>query len=449
MQKRLRVPFFGTTPVEDIRNTVLLIPLFWILGLAQMIWPLLAGIFWTKTYLSGARTEAHPIMKLSFFFLLAFLFSGLFIVELPRYFTFFRDFSVFLSATIWLWYTINGIKQEQQLDSVISAVSVFGLIASVVGLLAYFHLISINMLSPIGYLMPSAARGYDYVANLLNLTLLGEDEGEFFGLKLIRIKSFFYDPTNAAGAYCILIPLQYYWARSILKGVKKTAGWLALGVSLLTLYLMNSRTAVLALFGGIFLVCLWFLLNARGVKRLLFWFIVAIAGCLFLIYLPSIFRLAQEVSDFIINLRYPTDRIFIAKLAYQGWLERFFFGWGTQRDYSATYSFPIGSHGAVLGMLYKHGIIGFILFSAIFVQVGIEMVKARRLGEGHPKLQRCIYSLGVALIATMVANFTMDIELDAIRLHFVWLVFGLIICTGKILKHSQANDLRPICNLLS
>ncbi|HRN68195.1 MAG TPA: hypothetical protein PLD89_08760, partial [Promineifilum sp.] len=89
---RLVIPFVDTQPLTDIKLAILMLPVWWALGVEQFIWPILFGIASIKTvHLQDLRLVVTRPLRWFGLFLIAVLISGLFIEESMRYATFARN----------------------------------------------------------------------------------------------------------------------------------------------------------------------------------------------------------------------------------------------------------------------------------------------------------------------------------------------------------------------
>ena len=125
---------------------------------------------------------------------------------------------------------------------------------------------------------------------------------------------------------------------------------------------------------------------------------------------------------------------------FYSFLERPFFGWGTERDVKGL-AYPLGSHSYYLGTLYKQGVVGFSLFIAIVILIWNKLKVKVFIDNNFTRFLK----YGQFLMLVYIMNsFTDVLDLEATTILFLWLILSLLIVAKRILITDTRRLLRCI-----
>lgn len=458
---RFPVPFMSTDTATDLALALVLLPLWWVLGIEQFVWAPLALLILAKRWIRGGRLEVErPVFYLGGAFALSYVISGFFIVEKIRYLTFLLNGATYLAAGIFLLLAADCARREQERLRVLWGIGGVALIAALIGFLPYLGL-PLEFSSPVRFLIPEALQE-TFLVQLMIMRDLGGPTW-LYECEVYRVRSIFFYTTTYAAALAIAIPIQVYLAaisRRWTRGLWAVAAIL----SLLNMTLTTTRAALLAFLGASGLIALLFLirkLRSRVAPALVV--IVLISGiCGYLIVLSpqtmqTLVRSAggcevatettptettptetapTETAQSIVAARGGSaqDRAAIYLNSIESWLQRPVFGWGTQRDVPGVY-YPLGSHSMYLGTLYQRGAIGLAVLLAMIGYVLWRLLRGIR-ASGDWRSGLFLRFASVSLIAVTVAGLTEIFDVDVTVQVLYWTLWGLVIGTASAAERS-------------
>lgn len=428
--QRWSLPFYTTHPVTDLGGLFLLLPVWWVLGAEQFIWLLGVGAILLKIIVRQRfRLRLIPIANWLLLFLLVHLISGLFIVENERYITFVRNFSTYLTAWALLVVVVNSVQNWQQIRFLLMVVGVVLGIAGIVGLLGITKLWQPQFTSLVGQFLPEWIRNSSYGGEIAYRQTVSS--AWFAGINYYRVKSFFLYATLYASALAIGIPVIWFLFHRATSGWQKGVSAGILLILLTNLLFTTGRIAILGfLLGGIY-----YLLFASRIRT------PAKIGLLFILACAAISTaiMPDLLSTTIDNFLYArgegsfTDRQFVYQQTLQGFWERPLFGWGTERRIPNSF-YPTGSHSYYLGILYKQGLIGFLLFVTILFIIWRDSRPFYRQILPHHPLAQWLHYGRWSLIAALVNSTTDILDLDATTFVLWWLLISLLLVSRHILQ---------------
>lgn len=446
--KSAPIPIITTSVFSDITLFFALLPVWWFLGIEQIIWLFLFALTTIKTLvLHRFRVRVVTAAKILVFFLIIHLVSSLSIVESFRIITFIRNFSMYLLALFIVITITNNVRTEEQLQRVIDGLLVGIGWAVILGFLGIIGLFRPEFTSGIGYLLPSSISSTDYGTRIV-LRSTGTLSW-FAGLgTYYRIRSVFLYGTMYATTLAMTYPLLLYRFR-ISETLKGRLILVILGcLMLINLLFTTGRSAIAAwLIGAV--VWLWFTygLSKRWGKLVLL--LLMLMACILIVaFLVSIFLGLDPFQLTEANLRSllaargssTADRLYVYQQTLIGWLDRPLIGWGTERDIPG-FRYPAGSHSYYLGTLYKQGIIGL----AIFVLLLSNLWQSTSPGNVRRRLQwkpKILLQLGRWSLAVYILNgFTDVLDLDASTMTFSWIILALLLTAANCQLHSSVSQL--------
>lgn len=434
---------FFLTPSRLIGFLFLGIPIWWILGIEQFIWPVFTTFLVfceaQQRRKRGQRLRWNSGIRLAGVFLVAYLTSGLFIVENFRYITFVQVFLIYWSGFMLIIYLYNKINDKRQIDQILWYVSIFSLIAGLIALPEVAGVANVRFQAPIRFVLPQSllntGTGYYIVHKSVG------EKGLLYTISTFRVKSFFLSATMYAFALVVIIPLQLYLLQEIKGIMKKMAVALSLMVGVFNLYLSLVRMAWIALTIG---VLTYFMLSlTRRLKPMLKLAALNLLSATFVLamwWLPpsrSLQHLYEYVKPYVMARSF-SGRSLIYARTIEAWRDRWLFGWGAQRDLLGADFVPAGSHSDYLGILFKHGAFGLsvaLLFQFSVFRSAYHGVRGNSLPATKNLATWCL----VGLIAVFLHKLTEVVSLDAITFHIVWLLYGITFVIGRIVDQKSSD----------
>lgn len=439
---RLRLPFIDTGPLFDLRWSLLLFPVWWVLGIEQFIWPVILLIATAKLlYLQHFKVIAVPPLKWFALYLLAILISSFFIVESFRWFTYIRNFGAYLAGFLIFLIITNRARSWKAIDKLVDALLIAMLIAGVAGVLAAIDVWRPEFQSIVGRLLPSAVADTNYGRLIVSRRLGGQ--GWFAGLgAYYRLSSLFLYGTHYASA--IVFTLPFMFMRLDQKNIfKKIAVVLGIALLVVNLVFTTGRVAMVSLLGGGLYFVIFHSLHRRTVRALL-------AICVTLLLLLTLLfvllessypspdnvttRVTDSLSGFLLARGSGsfTDRFAVYQSSLEGVASRPFFGWGTERDVPGV-RYPAGSHSEYVAVLYRQGLVGFILFIGLlwssWRSTRPPSGTQSRLPEGT-LLRYGRWFFVTALLNSLAADPAIDTPVYVI----VWCCLGLLVAASRLVR---------------
>ena len=446
--RRLVLPFLETDPLFDVRWAVILLPVWWWLGVEQFIWPAIFGLAALKMlHLQRWQLRLNGPLRWFALFLVIIAISGLFIVEAERWLTFWRNFGAFAGGFLLLLIVSNRARTWPAIERLLDAALLAVLIAGTVGLLGVLGVWRPTFLSLAGRVMPEAVLATSY-GRAIAFRALGEF-GWFTGLELFyRLNSFFLFSNHYSSALVYAIPFLFY-------KLTRCHGWrrvlVVLGIVLLLINLVytTGRVALLSLLGGALLFVVFYSLRQRAIKVL---GALALAAAIWLLALAATVELAApgpgsgliggaiEAVDAFVFARGEgsyTSRFGVYEATIAGFLERPLFGWGTERDVEGL-DLPAGSHSEYFAALYRQGLLGLLSLLGLYWSVW------RTTQPIGPPAQPAgaLLRYGRWFFVTAVVNSLLnDPNVDTTTFVLLWLFIALLVAAAQFMHDQPYDDL--------
>lgn len=444
---RWLIPFLETDPLIDLRLFVLLLPLWWMLGIEQFIWPVLFAVAAGKVLLvQQLRVRVNPPLRWFALFLLTVAFSSLFIVEPERWLTYLRNSGAFVAGFLLVFIIINRARSRRGVALLLNAALMTMLFASIIGGLGAADLWRPSFQSPVGQLLPAAAADTSYGQAIIT-RVIGEP-GWFTGLdEYFRLTSFFLYSTHFASALIYVIPF-FFYRLSLEKGFRRLLVGLAIALLSINLLYTTGRVAMISLLVGAVYFLLfqslrrnrWRVLAALGLGLGLLGGLLVTTVEMTLRDSPQITGRVSETVELLILARGPgsfTSRFDVYEASLEGFVERPLFGWGTERDVEGL-SLPAGSHSEYFAVLYRQGLLGVITFTGLLWSVW-RCTRPPR-GPAAQEPAGALLRYGRWFFVTALINSLMaDPVIDTTVYVLLWLLIGLLMATGRLL-HLEARD---------
>lgn len=429
LRGRLVVPFVTTTPLTDVAWTVALLPLWWLLGIEQFVPP--AATAWAALKVVATRRTIawNPVMTSLVVFLAVAATSVIFVVEPFRYVTFVRNGAMYLTAAFVTFVVLQERDVRTAARTLFPAIAVAILASGAVGLLGIFGVWRPQFDAPVIHVLPSALLDTAYGSRVAGRRIGGI--AWFTGLgTYFRVNSLFLFATMYAAAIALTMPVMIQLYRA---SRWRQRGFYTVAIAMVSLNLVftTGRVAAIALVAG---AVVWWALPPRRRGRGVRFALAALAMVIALAAVPL--PAWQDVAEATVFARgggSVADRWTIYTETVHGWLQRPWLGWGTERDIvdRSGFEYPAGSHSAVLGVLYRHGIVGALAFAT----VAITMVAPMRIllsgyaGNDPEVLERYeLLRTGAWTLATAaVLSMTTVLDLDATVFLLMWTVLAVTI----------------------
>jgi hypothetical protein len=411
-----------TRPLTDLVLGLICLPFWWLLGLEQMIWVPIGAIAVAKILVANrGRIRLPPFALWSVFFLLVQAASGLFIVEAFRVVTFTRNLGAYAAATLWVVVLVNSVRSMTDARRVLSACVIALAFASVIGLVGILGIWQGEFRSPMGFLLPNSVTSTTYGGHIAVRSTGGP--AWFVGLgNYFRVDSVFLFPTFFATALAVTLPITLWLWRS---GPRRTGriGWAAcVPLLLVNIPFTTGRIAIASLVGG----SAWFLAAKRPIWALLA-LSVGIGGVLLAATDREIVSVAStgiEAAAYARGSGSVDTRSQVYRSTIVGFLERPILGWGTERDVPGQ-RYPAGSHSTYLGVVYKHGLLGFVCLLGVLASAWTTTRPDRAL-RGTPEHTLLRYGRWVSVVV-LLNGLTDVLDLDATTLILIYTILGTLV----------------------
>lgn len=270
--------------------------------------------------------------------------------------------------------------------------------------------------------------------------------GKFYGsvmedldaYSFVRTTGFYADPDIFALA--LLIPAGLLLWKACEKDIAwhKRLGWIALIMivcgGLVSSY---SRSGMVGFFALFVLMCIY-LIKPKPV----FFLYILIVSLIIITFIPSSY-IDRVVSIFTVKKSYTSSaRLTIYRDGFSMFLDNWFMGVGTDNfpanfeRYTKSDIRPAGTMNLYLQVAAEYGIVGFILFSLLVIDIFRKIYMAKKLLYEEDKgLYHLVFTLQIIIISMFVCGMT---------IHFMerkefWLLMGLSVVTQYIEANPKKN----------
>lgn len=484
-RSRLPVPFVTTGTATDLALAFALLPLWWVLGIDQLVWlPLALFILAKRQFVEKKRLR---VGRVALFLVLAFwasyVLSGFSRAKIflpgadnaQSILPYFLNAATYAAAGIFLLLAADCARRERERLRVLQGIGLMALFATVVGILPYLGL-PLQFEAPVGFLLDGPSTDGIATFDRMSDRFLG-NETCFLGYEVFRAKSIFFYSTLYATALAMSAPIQAYLAATS-RGTWRRVLWAgAVILSLVGIPLATARGAATALLVSAGVVGLLWLLHGfrtRSGQRLRLAFtavgllgvgliivalapqaVKAVVGGAGLQECGARAKAAEagegrpaaaaggltSLVETGLNARGGSlkTRLRIYEASIESWKKRPVLGWTMQR-YSGTLRLPLGSHSMYLGTLYQRGIVGLaVLLGLIGYAFWRLIVGFRRSNDARLKL-----FLGCAAVsfgAASLAGILDILDIDVIVQVLYWTLLGLIV--GAAASAGREADEEP------
>lgn len=462
----LPIPFATTGTATDLGLAFALLPLWWVLGIDQLVWlPLALFILLKRRFVEKRLRVERVALVLLLAFGVSYLLSGLNSAKifspgadrLQSILPYFLNAVTYAAAGIFLLLAADCARRERERLRVLQGIGLMALFATVIGSLPYLGL-PLRFEAPVGYLLDGPSTDSMPIFQRMSKRFLG-NETCFLGYEVFRAKSIFFYSTLYATALAMTAPIQAYLALTS-RGGRRVLWAAAVILSLVGIPLATARGAAAALLVSAGAVALLWALHAfrirRGRRLRLALMPVGVLGVSLIVAVLAVKAVAggadlQECGarakateageqrpaaaggglfslvETGLNARGGSfrARLGIYEASIESWKKRPVLGWAMLR-YKAGLDLPLGSHSMYLGTLYQRGILGLAVLLAFIGYAFWRLVGGfRRSNDARLKL-----FLGCATVsfgAASLAGILDTLDLDVIVQVLYWTLLGLII----------------------
>lgn len=402
--------------VDLIAGAFALLPLWWAIGVEQLVWAPV-GIAATIVVLASRRRIRMPAPLLMLAIaLVPIVASSAMIESTERIVTYARSVVGYVTFGAIAFAVANAADRRSRSDRLAIGIGIAIACDTSLGILAAVGVMRPTFSGPVmEALLPAGLAATDlgerFVVRSLGTPAWFSLFGEYF-----RLSGLFLFATMHAAALAIAFPFLVYLSRRA-KGFERLAWTAILGVTLVNLALTTGRSAIAATLVGLAVFAARRLRSNLATAILLT--TAALGGVATWAALPP--DVASGAVERVLAARgsSTSDRLRIydatlGELSRQPWI-----GFGTERD-REDLPYPVGSHSFVLGFAYRHGV--FALLLAIAAGISIWRSASRRANEGAAGGLGAFVEWSV--IAVLLISLTDVLELDATTFALAAVVAG-------------------------
>lgn len=410
--------------VDVIAGAFALLPLWWVLGLEQVIWAA-AAVVAAVVLASSRRRMRIPVPVWVLAAALVPIVASLATIESPdRLVTYLRSVVGYLTFGAIALIASNVADRPSRTHRLVVGLGIGMACDVALGGLAALGILRPTFAGPVmDAVLPAGLTATDLGQRFVTRSLGTESWFSLYGT-YFRVNGLFLFATMHAAALAVTLPFLAYLARRA-AGLARVLWIAAVGLALANLALTTGRSAILATMLGFAL----FLLRRSRSKLLVAIATTAIGlGAITLWAVVPGGAVADPVREVLAARGSSTSdrlRIYDATLreiARQPWI-----GFGTERD-REDLPYPVGSHSFVLGLAYRHGVIALLL--ALLAGYGIWR-SARRQAKMGMSRSFARY-LEWSLMAILVVSLTDVTELDATTFALTAVVAGFALARAPL-----------------
>ena len=436
--------------LKGIILVLFLLPLWWFLGIDQFIFPIVIFILF-GIYLFQFRKDLKvPFIIIPLLvFLLIYAVSGFFVVEKIRYFVYAYNFIQNISVIFLLIIIVKALKEEKHLNMIIWALFIIIFAAALLGTVGIILKESMRFTTLMAPYIPESYGDSVFLKLAVSKKIVNTG-AHIFGINYTRVQSLFIHDNNYAQVLTVMIPLVFFLNSSIslsrsLRTKYMLRVFLFTGLVLMAFNLLftTSRSALIGITAGfIWWVLFWKKWPLRSKKNLYITITVLLILVLCSIILIFYFDIIVSARPGSLN-----TRMLIYEKSIESWLERPFFGWGVTRSIADVFPEveiwkgmpPMGTHGTYLGILYKQGIVGLLIFFWFLAHLWF------LIGRGYRRLKNSkdgflFMLIGFAswgLIANLVQGIFNMLDLVSASFHITWINIAVIITALMIVRDNK------------
>lgn len=441
---RLRLPFVGTSFATDVRLYALLWPLWWVLGIEQILLPFFVLYVFVRNLAANQWQIRLNTTTLAALALAVWWVVPIFWVD-PQY----MDIFVKESASIWAQFLIltlfwTCIRTRADWFKILDAVTLIALYNVVATAIFLSGLWRGQFTSAIGRVLPASMINASTFFTSIAYRRFGElslpgDVG-LFTLRLDAMTLTF----SALSMLCLLLLPVMVWRFHIARGPVRL-GYLTLVVGLFVgLVFTESRIAYLAfLIGAALYVSLRLQLFRASNRPMTVAVSLAGGGIILLMAVLFLNVLLQWFQTTFVDLR-PGSwlvRVYIYAETLALLPQHLIAGWGmaVRLPYVGS-EYSAGTHSSYLGMLFQHGIIGLLAYLVLWFSIWLFVWRGLR-SHGLPRHLAWFWcAMAAAFLSFNVREIVDTWWWDQMLLFTAWLMWGLTMTANRVLSGSQQYE---------
>ncbi|MBM4429820.1 MAG: O-antigen ligase family protein [Chloroflexi bacterium] len=445
-------------PLIEVGYLLLLLPLWWLLGIEQFIWPVGLAVIWGKSWLAGHRRISLPRTgQWLLVFLALQLLSGL-SAGLPPHLwdNLLRNWGAYAGALLLVVLLANHARKWQDIQMILNALIITMAVASFCGLLAIAGVWRPRFPSLLGGLLPETLLQTP-LGSLVTWRELGatarlwiRDTGvRALSFRYFRVRSFFCYAIHYASALAFSLPVLLFSCGQVQEARRRTLLQVAIVFLFLNLVATVGRMAIFASVAGAICYGLFLWERRESLRRLALPLCAVLVLIVLVVLLlgqgTAVMGAGRRLFQVVLSLRSAEGREVSYLESWRQFLQRPILGWGTVRE-AAGLSLPPGSHSTYLAILYRHGILGFLAFAATLWSLWVETAPVRAEPDerrtASPPARLLRYGRWVFVVA-LFDGLTTVVSTDATVLTILWLIFATLIAARQLLDRVPTAALYP------
>ena len=458
------IPFLSTPFSFDLMLFLALWPLWWILGVEQILPPLFLA--WeTGRYLWQARgrfTLSAPVIWAGLL-ALWWLVPALWVDRE------YADIFVKETATAWsqvfiLFLFANSVRTAAQWRQSARGLMWLAGATAAGGLIYALGLWRGESPSALGLILPSSLAKSSTFFGSIAVRGLAAVSRERVALFPARLTSLALTPTSLSLISLLLIPFTAWWAFET-KGRMRWVPAMVLAGLLVCLAGAESRIAYLAFGAGLVALAAF---AARSLRRPVRMALLGGAALLALLAVLGVVVGFGGLDDLwrAIVMDWRPGSISVRSRSYEETFRLLpqhpIAGWGVQvRIEGLRSSFSAGSHSSILATAFRHGLVGLVLYLGLWVSIWRAVIRGLKGGAGSPAMRRFWVAAAIALLGFNIRELADSWWWDQGVTMALWTMWGLTLTAprsvgserlpGKSTMYEEGNtltDVWPSINLL-
>lgn len=425
-----RIPFINTPPASDLAWTLILVPLWWVLGLRFIVFHMLAVVIAAKTFFRKRALNQKMVFPAESGWLLGY--AGVYLLSLAvngenipfsRMLASLNNLSYWILGWVIIWIVANNISREGVLSWLRSA-RVLGLASGLFVIAAMACGLFVNrdlkIQSILGAVLPdNLIQIISEKAPLLHHSLSPHIVAPTLIFRNWVPRPVGFNVYGTALAVSMLILMVLTWAGYKMTGKKRGKG-IVLSLEAAALILSFSRIAVLSfiLAGAAVFLLVHHKKRAVRMGMVLFCLLLMV---FIIVYSPQ--KIWKTASEF--RRGSTIFRMRLYKLTFEEALKKPVLGHG-HKPRPEDLPVPVGSHSMYMGVLYKTGFAGLAVFLLFWAAV-FRRWRLRRRSEDGEYSGPLWAASGTAFIGGLVWMLTEDLDAPPVAAVLFFLVVGLIL----------------------
>lgn len=393
------------------------LPLLWALGGDQFLLPVLLLVLFAKRVLvRGIVFRRSKSLAFWTWWLMFAIVSTLMIDESYRYVTWIRNFVTSFSGVCLAYLVFESHVSNSQVERFLLIIAGYAMLCSLTGFAGVLGFED-GYMSPVGRLL--GVGNYGYLSDMFYKSFV-QSEALWFSEGFIRPKGFMLYSNLLCGVVLVGAAIKLYL---FMGGFRLRWYWRIL---LVLFWLVDGTVVVYTLSRSA-----WIGLAAAMATLLLLVRIgvatrISIAAVLLVIVtLASFLDVGAVMTKRFVekghsNAERGLNYTMIGEAVVRA-PERFLLGYGTQRDVSEM-DIPLGSHSTYLGILYKYGMIGLLLYLAGLLTT---LWRLRRAIQHDHRTRLMGAVLMTSLVQIAVQGLFIEIDVDVVYMALWWILVGL------------------------